>query len=633
MKQILENTRTNAADFSNTSSSQGGLAVFPPFSGIQLADESHIIQPKLTIGQPNDRYEREADAVAEQVMQRISLGNTPDVQAKCTSCEEEDRIQRKENGRMPISSISGGLEGGIQAPSGFSEQLNQAKGGGQPLPTDIRMEMEGAFGMDFSGVKVHHDQTASNLNEMIGAKAFTNGYNIYFKEHNKCFNDPYGKSLLAHELVHTIQQKSINYPATIQMQIDDLENYLRQHGEGSTSSTRSGILESVSNLSRGEAESFYNRVMRGSRFRNSRDRTTVRQNDNIVGIFWRKTSAEFRNSIFLKLQQLGVQTHSLNHPTGITPARESDWRTSHPNPRRIQTPHKLLLWNYPIGSSDLERVHRDFLDRFLDQNRGLFIGGATLNVTGRTSITSSESNNQTLSWERAQKVVQEIRRKLPIVRLRYEGKGISDPINPQFTPEGMAMNRSVTIEIITRGPRRDRFPDRDRYWNHALTYLEHKLGVDIPAGVTVDQLWTPTGSAIMKLMPIGTGPLGATHPNRGTDVPDLNNLCSDRPASTCMPNPQFETRKKLGEMLERVAFIQGSQGQLNEDQVERVVDEFIEEGREALVSENRYRTELQVYASFEGGASNIGVGLTAYRSARNIWFLENFCLIKYLEGN
>src|SRR5262245_50422552 len=61
---------------------------------------SHAVQPKLTVGQPDDEYEREADRVADQVMrmaeprpngaaQRVA----PVVQRVCKECEE--KLQRQ----------------------------------------------------------------------------------------------------------------------------------------------------------------------------------------------------------------------------------------------------------------------------------------------------------------------------------------------------------------------------------------------------------------------------------------------------------------------------------------------------------------------------------------------------------
>ncbi len=70
------------------------------------------IQPKLTIGQPNDKFEVEADAMADKVVQRLndpnsepisntgassrSLQTKSIVQKKCSHCEEKEKLQKKE---------------------------------------------------------------------------------------------------------------------------------------------------------------------------------------------------------------------------------------------------------------------------------------------------------------------------------------------------------------------------------------------------------------------------------------------------------------------------------------------------------------------------------------------------------
>ncbi len=61
---------------------------------------SHIIQPKLTVSQPDDKHEREADRVADQVMRmpasqsRVTTHQNPaTIQRVCTECE--DKLQRQ----------------------------------------------------------------------------------------------------------------------------------------------------------------------------------------------------------------------------------------------------------------------------------------------------------------------------------------------------------------------------------------------------------------------------------------------------------------------------------------------------------------------------------------------------------
>lgn len=98
-----------------------------PFFGSQRSSyglsNGNGIQTKLTIGQPGDVYEKEADAMADKVVQRLSEsktdvtnknGNsvqakpiaplstiTPFVQTKCASCEQEEKLQKMEEENEP----------------------------------------------------------------------------------------------------------------------------------------------------------------------------------------------------------------------------------------------------------------------------------------------------------------------------------------------------------------------------------------------------------------------------------------------------------------------------------------------------------------------------------------------------
>ncbi len=52
------------------------------------AVRKNIIQRKLQIGQPNDRFEQEADQVADHVM-NTPQKNSSSIQGKCASCKDE----------------------------------------------------------------------------------------------------------------------------------------------------------------------------------------------------------------------------------------------------------------------------------------------------------------------------------------------------------------------------------------------------------------------------------------------------------------------------------------------------------------------------------------------------------------
>jgi len=71
----------------NSNHSYGGLSDFQNIS--ILPPTSSVIQPKLKINAPNDKYEQEADRVAEQVMRMP----TQTIQRKCEKCGNEKEIQ------------------------------------------------------------------------------------------------------------------------------------------------------------------------------------------------------------------------------------------------------------------------------------------------------------------------------------------------------------------------------------------------------------------------------------------------------------------------------------------------------------------------------------------------------------
>lgn len=160
-----------------------------------------VIQAKLTVGQPGDVYEQEADRIADQVMrmpdrpssnQELSFSSfhASTAQRKCTACEEE-KLQRKEN------------ESTVDTPATVPPVVHEVlSSSGQPLDPATRTFMEPRFGQDFSGVRVHTGAKAAESAAAVQARAYTVGNNIVFggKE------SPSDLPVLAHELTHVVQQ-------------------------------------------------------------------------------------------------------------------------------------------------------------------------------------------------------------------------------------------------------------------------------------------------------------------------------------------------------------------------------------------------------------------------------------------
>jgi hypothetical protein len=168
------------------------------------------VQAKLTIGSPDDHYERQAELVADQVMrmpfQTAMGGSDRAIQRKCAACEhEEEQIQRKPFNITPFIQKSGGDGGGIASDT-LSSQIETSRGGGRPMAESTRSFMEARFGNDFSGINIHTDSNAIQLSQKLNAQAFTVGNDVFFNEGKYNPESEAGKHLLAHELVHTVQQ-------------------------------------------------------------------------------------------------------------------------------------------------------------------------------------------------------------------------------------------------------------------------------------------------------------------------------------------------------------------------------------------------------------------------------------------
>ena len=82
------------------------------------------------------------------------------------------------------------------------------RGGGQPLESSVRGDMEARFGQDFGDVRLHTDERASNSAASVGANAYTVGNDIVFRSGHFDPGSPTGQRTIAHELSHVVQQRS-----------------------------------------------------------------------------------------------------------------------------------------------------------------------------------------------------------------------------------------------------------------------------------------------------------------------------------------------------------------------------------------------------------------------------------------
>ncbi|MEA5487729.1 MULTISPECIES: DUF4157 domain-containing protein [Pseudanabaena] len=182
------------------------------------------VQAKLSIGEPNDKYEKEADDTASKVVQQINSSPQNKSVQREESMEEEDEalqmkpisnIQREESmeeedEELQMKSLVQRREnlGGREASLDLESSIQSARGSGQSLDNGLQAKMGQAMGADFSGVKVHTDSQSDQLNKSIQAKAFTTGQDVFFRQGAYDPSSQGGQELIAHELTHVVQQNA-----------------------------------------------------------------------------------------------------------------------------------------------------------------------------------------------------------------------------------------------------------------------------------------------------------------------------------------------------------------------------------------------------------------------------------------
>jgi hypothetical protein len=200
------------------------------------------IQAKLKVGQPGDIYEQEADRMADEVMRMPE----PGVQRQ----DDEKRIKSKLLAEQITPLVQRHVEKGGEVTSNLESRIDALRDGGQPLPESVRAFFEPRFRYDFSKVRVHTDSRATELARAVNARAFTIGQNVVFDRGQYAPVTSEGQRLLAHELIHVVQQSQGD--GNSQLQLEDRrgeESGGEESGGGLPEAAQEFVINMVSGMS------------------------------------------------------------------------------------------------------------------------------------------------------------------------------------------------------------------------------------------------------------------------------------------------------------------------------------------------------------------------------------------------
>lgn len=114
-----------------------------------------------------------------------------------------------------------GSGGATEVEEETAKVINQEKGGGTVLDAGTAHQVGSQLDSDFSQVHVHTDSTANQLNHQLGAKAFTIGNDIFFRQGAYQPDSHEGQHLLTHELTHVAQQGGSQASVQGKMMVND----------------------------------------------------------------------------------------------------------------------------------------------------------------------------------------------------------------------------------------------------------------------------------------------------------------------------------------------------------------------------------------------------------------------------
>jgi len=133
-------------------------------------------------------------------------------------------------------------------------RIGRERGSGQPLDRAAGEKLGAAMGADFDDVRVHTTPAADALTRDLGARAFTTGQDIFFREGTYAPHSADGESLLAHELAHVVQQGAGQVPESSGMTVNAPGDAFEQAADRVAEQATAGGAEAVAQRQEEEEE-------------------------------------------------------------------------------------------------------------------------------------------------------------------------------------------------------------------------------------------------------------------------------------------------------------------------------------------------------------------------------------------
>ncbi|TDF97147.1 DUF4157 domain-containing protein [Paenibacillus piri] len=191
------------------------LQMKPAAETIQRMEQPEAEEKELQMKPAAETIQRmeQPEAEEEELQMKPAAGSIQRMEQPEVEEEElqmkpmAETIQRMSNPDEEQLQMKPSDGSGFDVTSSFEQRIQAKSGGGAKMDSTTRSGMEQAFGADFSNVSIHNDSESNELNQDIGAQAFTQGQDVFFSSGKYEPSSPQGQELLAHELTHVVQQR------------------------------------------------------------------------------------------------------------------------------------------------------------------------------------------------------------------------------------------------------------------------------------------------------------------------------------------------------------------------------------------------------------------------------------------
>ena len=205
-RKIMRMPAPNPVPGANVEREKDKLAPPPVKAAVLQRSAKAKTEPEKDSGAA-PRVQRKAGAAKEKELQR---------RATAEKDKEKEKTKPAVTQQLTASSVARSLaivmpkaDGQPNVASNVAAEIQNSMASGGELPLSVRRFMEPRFRADFSNVKVHTGDKSAKLNRQLNAQAFTVGNHIFFGRNKFQPDSGDGKTLLAHELTHTIQQGAV----------------------------------------------------------------------------------------------------------------------------------------------------------------------------------------------------------------------------------------------------------------------------------------------------------------------------------------------------------------------------------------------------------------------------------------